>query len=149
MRFHVNQDFAAGVMFALFGAAGLWFGRNYPVGTSLRMGPGYMPWMLCWLLILFGAGIAFKGALTPGEPLSRWYLRPLVLVSAGLMVFAALIENAGLPAAVVGTVVIAALGGQQFRIHEVIPLAIGLAIGTVAIFVWGLGLPMTLWPRWW
>jgi hypothetical protein len=147
MRFHVNQDFAAGVMFALFGAAGLWFGRNYPVGTSLRMGPGYMPWMLCWLLILFGAGIAIKGALTPGEPLSRWYLRPLTLVSAGLMTFAVLIENVGLPAAVIGTTVVGALGGQQFRVHEVIPLAVGLAIGSVAIFIWGLGLPMTIWPR--
>lgn len=147
MRFHVNQDFAAGVMFALFGAAGLWFGRNYPVGTSLRMGPGYMPWMLCWLLILFGAGISIRGALVPGEPLTRWYLRPLVLVSAGLMVFALLIENIGLPGAVIGTVLVASVGGQQFRIYEVVPLAIGLAIGAVAIFIWGLGLPMAIWPR--
>jgi hypothetical protein len=147
VRFHINQDFAAGVMFALFGVAGLWFGRHYPVGTSLRMGPGYMPWMLCWLLILFGAGIAVRGALTPGEALTRWYLRPLALVSAGLMVFALLIENVGLPGAVIGTVIVGALGGQQFRLIEVIPLAIGLAIGAVAIFIWGLGLPMAIWPR--
>lgn len=147
LRFHLNQDFAAGVMFALFGIAGLWVGRNYPVGTSLRMGPGYMPWMLCWLLILFGAGIATKGALVPGTPLDRWYLRPLVLVSAGLLTFAALIENIGLPGAVVGTVIIGAIGGQQFRIVEVIPLAIGLALGSVAIFIYGLGLPMPLWLR--
>lgn len=147
VRFHINQDFAAGVMFALFGAAGLWFGRNYPVGTSLRMGPGYMPWALSWLLILFGAGIAVKGAIVPGVPLTQWYLRPLVLVSAGLLTFAMLIENVGLPGAVIGTVIVGALGGQEFRLREVIPLAIALAIGAVGIFIYGLGLPMTIWPR--
>lgn len=147
MRFHINQDFAAGVMFAAWGVAGLWLGRNYPIGTSLRMGPGYMPWMLCWLLIVFGAVIAIKGALTEGEKLTRWYFRPLLLVCAGVMAFAFLIENAGLPAAIIATVVIAALGGQEFRWIEVVLLAIGIAIGAAAIFVYGLGLPMPLLPR--
>ena len=119
------------LILSLFGVAGLWIGRHYPVGTSLRMGPGYMPWMLCWLLIVFGAGIAVKGGLVPGAPLERWYLRPLALVSAGLLVFAVLIENVGLPGAVIGTVLVGALGGQGFRIREVIPLAIGLAIAAV------------------
>ena len=147
MRFHINQDFAAGVMFAAWGVAGLWLGRNYPIGTSLRMGPGYMPWMLCWLLIAFGAVIAIKGALTEGEKLTRWYFRPLLLVCAGVMAFAFLIENAGLPAAIITTVIIAALGGQEFRWIEVVLLAIGIAVGAAAIFVYGLGLPMPLLPR--
>ena len=147
MRFHINQDFAAGVMFAAWGVAGLWLGRHYPIGTSLRMGPGYMPWMLCWLLIIFGAIIAGKGALTPGEPLTKWNFRPLILVCAGVMAFALLIESAGLPAAIIATVLIGAFGGQEFRTVEVILLAIGLAIGAIAIFVWGLGLPMPIFPR--
>jgi hypothetical protein len=147
MRFHINQDFAAGIMFATWGVAGLWLGRNYPIGTSLRMGPGYMPWMLCWLLILFGAIIAAKGALVPGEELQRWYFRPLSLVLAGLMAFTLLIEHAGLPTAVIGTVLIGALGGREFRLVEVVLLALGLALGAVAIFIWGLGLPMPIFPR--
>jgi hypothetical protein len=147
MRFHINQDFAAGIMFAAWGVAGLWLGRHYPIGTSLRMGPGYMPWMLCWLLILFGAVIAGKGMLTEGEKLTRWNFRPLLLVCAGVMAFALLIENAGLPAAIVATVLIGAYGGQEFRLVEVIFLAIGLAIGAIAIFIWGLGLPMPIFPR--
>jgi hypothetical protein len=147
MRIHINQDFAAGLMFAAWGVAGLWLGRHYPVGTSLRMGPGYMPWMLCWLLIAFGALIAAKGAMTPGEALARWYFRPLLLVSAGLMTFALLIENVGLPAAVMATAIVGATGGREFRLVEVVLLAIGLAVGAVAIFVWGLGLPMQIFPR--
>ena len=48
-------------------------------------------------------GIAIKGALTEGEKLTRWYFRPLLLVCAGVMAFAFLIENAGLPAAIIAT----------------------------------------------
>ena len=63
------------------------------------------------------------------------------------MAFAFLIENAGLPAAIITTVIIAALGGQEFRWIEVVLLAIGIAVGAAAIFVYGLGLPMPLLPR--
>ncbi len=147
MRFHVNQDFAAGIMFAAWGAFGLYLGRNYPIGTSLRMGPGYLPWVLCWLLIGFGAVIALKGAVVPGQKLTRWYFRPLSLVLAGLMAFALLIENVGLPTAVIATTLVGALGGREFRLLEVVILAAGLALGSVAIFIWGLGLPMPILPR--
>ena len=145
-RFHINQDFAAGVMFAAWGVLGLWLGRDYPLGTSLRMGPGYMPTLLCWGLILLGAVIAGKGALVPGVLLTRWYLRPLGLVLAGLLAFALLIETAGLPVAIVGAVIIGAAGGQEFRFREVVLLAIGLALGSVAIFIYGLRIPMTVFP---
>lgn len=147
VRLYMSQDFAAGVMFTLWGAAGLWFGRQYQVGTSLEMGPGYLPRLLCYLLIVFGIGIGAKGILGAGAPLARWHLRPLVLVNAGLAAFALLIESAGLPAAVVGTVIIGALGGQEFRWREITVLALGLAAGAAGIFVYGLGLPMPLVPR--
>ena len=148
LQLHVNQDVAAGVAFSAIGAAGLWLGRDYPIGTSLQMGPGYMPAALSSLLALIGLLVAIRGALAEGQPLPSWHFRPLILVSAGLLIFSLLIESAGLPVAVLSTVIVGALGGREFRFKEVFLLGVGLAAGAVAIFAWGLGLPFPVWPRW-
>jgi hypothetical protein len=146
-RFKVNQDLVAGLMFIAFGLLGLILGKAYPMGTSLRMGPGYLPTVLCWILIVLGVIVGGKGAILGGLALERWYFRPLLLVCAGLMTFALLIEGVGLPAAVMATVVVGAFGGPEFRLFEVIILAVVLAVAAVAIFVYGLSLPMPLYPR--
>ena len=38
-----NKDFWAGLMFVATGAAAMFIARNYPFGSTLRMGPGYFP----------------------------------------------------------------------------------------------------------
>jgi hypothetical protein len=147
LRFHWNQDSVAGLMFIAWGALGLWLGRDYPVGTSLRMGPGYMPAMLCWLMVLLGAIVALKGTAIAGEPLTRWSFRPLVMVAGAFLVFAFLIESAGLPTATVGTMLFGALGSPEFRVKEQIVLAVAAAAVSVGVFIYGLGLPMDIWPN--
>ncbi len=146
-RLKINQDLVAGLMFIAFGVLGLLLGKAYPMGTSLRMGPGYLPTVLCWILIVLGAIVGGKGSIVGGLPLERWYFRPLIMVCLGLMTFALLIEGVGLPAAVMATVVVGAMGGQEFRLVEVLILAVVLAAVAVAIFIYGLGLPMPILPR--
>jgi len=145
-RLYINQDVVAGLMFAAFGVAGLWFGRELPVGAALRMGPGYMPRLLCYGLLLLGVVIAAKGAIVAGERIERWHWRPLVVVSIAVLTFALLLEPAGLVVATAAIVLIGALGGPQFRLFEVLALAAGLAIAAVALFVIALKLPMPIWP---
>jgi hypothetical protein len=145
-RIHINKDVVAGLMFMAWGTAALWFGRNFPVGVAMRMGPGYFPMALSWLLIGFGFVIAGRGALVPGEALARWYWRPLVMVLLSFLVFAALIERAGLVAAAAGATFIGAYGGPDFRWREAAILALALSACAVALFIYALGLPMKLWP---
>lgn len=145
-RLYINQDVVAGLMFAAFGVAGLWFGRELPVGAALRMGPGYMPRLLCYGLLLLGVVIAAKGAIVAGERIERWHWRPLVVVSIAVLTFALLLEPSGLVVATAAIVLIGALGGPQFRLFEVLALAAGLAIAAVALFVIALKLPMPIWP---
>ena len=138
IRLHLNKDVVAGLMFMAWGLAGLWLARTYPVGTAMRMGPGYFPNVLGWLLLVFGVGIAVRGALTEGEKLTAWYWRPLTMVLLSLIVFAALIDRAGLASAAAAAVIVGASGGPEFRWREVLLLAVGLA-GTVALFIYALG----------
>jgi Tripartite tricarboxylate transporter TctB family len=145
-RLNLNRDLIAGLMFAAWGIAGLWLASEYPRGTALRMGPGYMPVMLCWGLVLLGGAIATKGALRAGAKLAGWHLRPLVLVLAAILAFAVLIEPAGLALATLAIVLIGAAAGLEFRFGEALALALGLAAGAVGLFVYGLKLPMPVWP---
>jgi putative tricarboxylic transport membrane protein len=141
-----NRDLIAGLMFAGWGVAGLWFARDLPLGVALRMGPGYVPWLLSWALVLIGSVIAIKGAMLGGEPLTRWNLRPLILLPLALLTFAVLIEPAGLPVATLAVVVAGAVAGPEFRLGEVIILGLSLAVCAVGLFVYGLGLPMKILP---
>jgi len=145
-RLHINRDLVAGLMFAAVGVAGLWIASDYPRGTALRMGPGYMPVMLCWGLVLLGGVIAIRGLIRSGASLTAWHLRPLVLVLVATLGFAVLIEPVGLALATVVIVLLGAAGGREFRFLEALALALGLAAGGVVLFVYGLKLPMPVWP---
>jgi hypothetical protein len=146
IRLHINKDVVAGLMFMAWGVAGLWLARTYPVGTAMRMGPGYFPNVLGWLLLVFGLGIAVRGALTEGEKLTAWYWRPLAMVLLSFIVFAVLIDRAGLASAAAAAAIVGAYGGPEFRWREVLPLAAGLTAGAIALFSYALGLPMQIWP---
>ena len=63
-----GKDVLAGLLFMGIAAFGLWVSRGYPVGTASRMGTGYMPRLLLWLLLGLGGSILalglWKGDLT-------------------------------------------------------------------------------------
>ena len=107
---------------------------------------GYVPRMLCWGLIALGAIIAIKGAMVAGEKITRWHWRPLVVVSIAVLCFAFLLEPGGIVVATFAIVVIGAFGGPEFRLVESLILAAGLALGATFIFIYGLKLPMPIWP---
>jgi hypothetical protein len=146
MRPWVNQDTIAGLMFALFGLFGLWAGRDYRVGTAFRMGPGYLPYLLCLVLVGLGIVIAVKGFVAKGDPLTRLHFRPLAAVIGSVLAFALLLHPAGLVISAALCVIIAALAGSEFRLVESAALAVGLAGAVAMIFVFGLSLPISLWP---
>ena len=50
----LRKNVLAGLMFIAVAVLGLWVSRNYPVGTALRMGTGYVPRLLCWMLLGLG-----------------------------------------------------------------------------------------------
>ena len=56
-----RKNVLAGLMFIAIAALGLWLSRDYPIGTALRMGTGYVPRLLCWILMGLGAAIAVQG----------------------------------------------------------------------------------------
>ena len=146
MRPERHRDFFAGAIFLLFGLCAVLVGRDYPMGTTFRMGSGYFPIVLGALLLILGAGICIKSLVVTGEKLETIGLRPLLLVLLAIGAFATSVDPIGLVAATVLMTVIGAAASPESRWREVVVLTIALLGLSVGVFAYGLGLPFMLLP---
>lgn len=216
----LSKDLLSGLMFIAFGMVALYFGQRLALGTPVRMGPGYVPRMLAFILLTLGSVIvlatlyrtadrlekerywipvagltvavfafsmipwganfiannilgpdnqqAFKTMTIPfmvsallvidviilmvlvslfGRPkvevddlveAPKW--KPITLVTIGIVLFALLFERAGLLPSLVVLVLVASLGGEEFKLTEVIGNMVVLSILCILVFKVGLGM---------
>src|SRR4051812_8426800 len=141
-----TQDFICGLLFMLIGVAGLWIGRDYPMGTSLRLGTGIFPRILCWGLIGIGGIVLIRGLVTHGAGISRIAWRPVLLIATAACAFALLIEPAGLFAAMLALMALGGLAGTEHRPKEFAVFAVAMLALAWVIFIWGLAMPIKVFP---
>ncbi len=146
MKIRDPQDFWAGVMFIVFGGAAIFFARSYAFGSAAKMGPGYFPSVLGGILIALGLFTSLRGLVFAGQPVGRFNWKPLLYVLGSIMLFAFALQSLGLVVAIFALIVVSALGGHEFKLKEVLALALILAVGSVAIFNYGLQLQFPIWP---
>ncbi len=146
MKIRGPKDFYSGLVFVFFGLLALVLSRSYPMGSAMHMGPGYFPKILGGLLVLLGLIIAIRGLLKMSEEIKAWAPLPLVMVLAAVVVFAYTLQPLGLVLATLALVVISCLGGSDFRIREIFVLYLLMAVLVVGIFIYGVGLPLKVWP---
>jgi hypothetical protein len=144
-----QQNFWAGVLFLSVGAGQTWLALRYNVGTASQMGPGFMPALLGGLLMVLGLLIAAGSLVIRGPRIEPVYWRPVVCIVGSLLVFALLIEKAGL-ALTAALVVLVAGSGYRQRIGWawLVVLALGMAALAVGIFIHGLKQPIPAWWSW-
>ncbi len=153
LRILGRKNALAGLMFIGLAVLGLWLSRHYPIGTALRMGTGYVPRLLCWILLALGAVILVQGLrepdtghpADPGAPARLW---PIVVVTASLVAFALSIEQLGLVVSILLLIGIGSLAARGIKPWEVLAAAVGLIVLSWAIFILGLGLAIPVWPEW-
>jgi hypothetical protein len=146
VRVKSPQDLGAGAVFVLIGLAGLYFGRELAFGTAARMGPGYFPILLSVLILAIGIIVAIRGLTTEGPPIEPVQLRPIAMIIAAILIFGVLIDVVGLALTALLLTVFAAYARREVKLTETILLGAGLAVFTVAVFVYLLGQPL---PAWW
>ena len=117
------------------------------MGRLVRMGPGYLPTVLAWILLGLGVLIALRGFITDGPKLESWAWRPVIAICAALIAFGLLLQHGGLVAATVATTLISSLAARGASPIAMLLLGLGLAAGSAGLFVWGLGLPLNIWPE--
>src|SRR3712207_832389 len=75
-----EKDLAAGLFFVLVAVAGLYINggflgigmEQHSLGTARRMGPGYMPMLVFWVLLGLAALILALAVFNGPDPLQRW-----------------------------------------------------------------------------
>lgn len=143
-----SHEFQYGMCILAFGAAGLYLASPLRLGTVIRMGPGFVPTALGWLLI--GIGLMYIGRsffFREGKT-TDWGFREIALVLGSIAFFIVTIEYLGLPIAVAGlTLISAAAEGARRSWVEWVTLAIGLSLFCSLLFVFALGLTIPLLPK--
>jgi hypothetical protein len=146
MQIRAPKDFWSGVMFLTFAAVCLIAAREYSLGTSLRMGPGYFPRLLGGALVLIGGSLVLRSFVISGESVGRLHLLPLGVITLSVVLFGLLLEPLGLFIALIIVVAVSAVASRNSKPVEVAALALVLAALSAGVFVYGLRLPLPLWP---
>lgn len=121
-----SKDFWSGGLLLGMGAAALILGNDLRVGTAARMGPGFIPHAIGWILIALGAAIAVEGFARDAEQVVRLHLRPASLIVLSVVVFALLLQPAGLIPATAAMMAISAAAAGQVRAWETVGIALFL-----------------------
>jgi putative tricarboxylic transport membrane protein len=146
-RIRNPQDFFGGLALVAFALFALWAGSDLPGSRGFAFGPGTAPRIFAGLLVLVGAAIVILGLITDGPPLEKYGFRGPVLFLASVVFFAATIRPLGLVITAFVTIMIAAGATNEVRWLQSLIWAVILTIFCVLLFIYGLKLPLQLWPR--
>ncbi len=147
MRIASPRDFWSGVLFGALGLfVAIYAATQYQLGSALRMGPGYFPAAVGGLVALLGFILAVRSLRVAGPAIPRLYWRPILFIVVASIAYGYLLKPLGLVLSTALAVVVAAFAGHEFRWREALILAAVLAVFSVGVFVYALGLPFPLWP---
>ena len=143
------KDFWTGVIYLSVGALGIVVGREYSFGSAGRMGPGYFPFVISCLLLVFGVITLVRSFLTDGEPVGALAWKAIALVVGSVIAFGLLLPTGGLIIAMTVMVLMSAAASEKFRFEWKATLGlVGLVVFCSLVFVKGLGVPMPLLGSW-
>ena len=143
------RDIISGLLLVLVGGAvGGHAWLNYPMGTLRHMGPGMFPTWLGLLLLGIGVLVLLPALIRAGPRLERPHIRPFLMVIGGGVAFAYVVTTFGMVPAVVVLTVLAILADDKLGLVGTLTLCIVLSLIAVAIFSYGLKVPLQpfRWP---
>lgn len=142
------KDVLSGLLFIVLAVLFGWQTQDLPLGTAVRMGPGYFPLLLTGLLGLLGVIVLINGLRFPGEMPSGIAWRGLIILTVSVVFFGFAVRPLGFMPAVIISVFLSALASQKFRLTTALSITAVMAVFAWAVFIKGLGLPLSLVGPW-
>ena len=137
------QNLIGGLLTVALGVSVLAVAWHYPMGSLLRMGPGFFPCVIAVLIVLLGL------ALTASSLRARWDVasigiqwRSVLAVAAGVTLFALSLERAGLVPATLLLVLVSSLAEPDWRPRRAVILAVVVTALVYLLFVTVLQIPV-------
>ncbi len=143
-----GREVACGAAFLLIAGLFAYGSMDLPMGTAVRMGPGYFPLMLAIILAGLGAIIVVKGLGRAPSPIGGVPWRGIVFISLGPIVFGLTVRELGMAAAIALVALIATLASARAGWRLAAILTVSLTAFCVIVFSYGLGLPYALVGPW-
>lgn len=143
-----QRAFASGVLFLAFAIFFFVEALAYPAGTAAKMGPGYFPRLLAVVLAAIGL-VVIVGAIKSTacrEALRKWDFKGLAWVTGSVVLFGALLFPLGLVGALFVLIMVSSRASPEFTWIGALTNAAVLIVLCLAVFVYGLGLPLPVWP---
>lgn len=140
-----SRDLVAGSMMAIVGLTTAYLGSGLSFGTISRMGSGFLPNTLSWIVVGLGALILLRSFIVADDAPEWPRLRPFAFICLGPILFALLIDSLGLiPTIMVVTAFVRCATPQKVTLRTFVFPAV-LAAGCAFVFVYLLNLPIPLW----
>jgi hypothetical protein len=143
-----QRALASGALFLAFAVFFFVTALQYPAGTAARMGPGYFPRLLAIVLAAIGL-VVILGAMKPSaetQALRQWDLKGLAWIAGSVVLFGALLFPLGLVGALFVLIMVSSRASPEFTWTGALTNAAVLIVLCLAVFVYGLGLPLPVWP---
>jgi hypothetical protein len=143
------KDILAGLVFAAFGLAFAVSATAYPIGTTVRMGPGYFPLVLGGLLVLLGGLVVAKGFVAGEEgTIGALPWRALALILGAVLFFGLTVRGLGLVPSTLVTALLSAFASRRTGVVAAVLVSVGLTVLCVLVFAVVLSLRLPLVGPW-
>ena len=143
------KDILAGLVFVAFGLVFAVVATSYEIGSPVRMGPGFFPFVLGCLLVLLGGVIAVKGLLVgDGEPIGAIPWRAVGLIIAAVLFFGLTVRGLGLVPSVFVTALVSGYASRRTSLVMGLLVTVGLTLLCILVFVVALRLRLPLLGPW-
>lgn len=142
------KDFWTGVIYIAVGGAAIVLGRDYGLGTAMKMGPAYFPVILSGLLILIGSLSVIRSFIKPGTPVGTVAWKGLTMIIGATVLFGFIVRGAGMAIALPLLVIISAYASNRFSWKYALALAAGVTVFCILVFQVGLGVPLPILGSW-
>jgi len=147
-----NVEIKSMIAGAIFVGIGALFSINSVVtlrlGTADRMGPGYFPVCLGIVLAVIGVIIIIRSIGKPSAAFDVVSWRAITLITSSIFIFCATIAGSGLVLSSALTVLVASFASRKMTVLKAVILSGTITGFMVAVFSYGLGVPVRLFGAW-
>lgn len=148
-RFWDRQRIAAGLIFTAVGGSFVLRAPHYAMGNPTRLGPGGFPLLLGGILLILGIAHLLTARTDAMTAIARVSWRVVVLIPLSGIAFGLAVDRMGLVPAIIISTAIGCMANRRVRIGETAVLCLVLAAFGAGVFVYGLGLPFSLFATDW
>ncbi|HTO60334.1 MAG TPA: tripartite tricarboxylate transporter TctB family protein [Bradyrhizobium sp.] len=139
-----RQDLIGGLLSVALGLSAFIEAAHYPIGSLLRMGPGFFPCGIAAIITLLGLMLIISSFRSRPVDRSAQVIRfrSVAAIGLGVALFALLIERAGLIPATLVLLVVSSFAQQRWDPRRIAYLSVAITALVYLIFIVVLQIPV-------